>query len=80
MPDGVSHLCHTGIEEVARPAGLEPATPGLEGEIPVREVAASQQVARGAMPRCRADAERDGLPHATGFSISSANTSSINVW
>jgi hypothetical protein len=31
MPDGVSHLCHTRIEKVARPAGLEPATPGLEG-------------------------------------------------
>jgi hypothetical protein len=24
MADGVSHLCHTGIEKVARPAGLEP--------------------------------------------------------
>jgi hypothetical protein len=31
MLDGVSHLCHTGIEKVARPAGLEPATLGLEG-------------------------------------------------
>ena len=30
MRDEVSHLCHTGIEKVARPAGLEPATPGLE--------------------------------------------------
>ena len=31
MRDGVSHQCHTGIGKVARPAGLEPATPGLEG-------------------------------------------------
>ena len=31
MRDGMSHLCHTAIEKVARPAGLEPATPGLEG-------------------------------------------------
>src|SRR5437660_9728971 len=30
MSDGVSHLCHTALEKVARPAGLEPATPGLE--------------------------------------------------
>ena len=30
MPDGVSHVCHTGLRKVARPAGLEPATPGLE--------------------------------------------------
>ena len=30
MRDGVSHLCHTAIEKVARPAGFEPATPGLE--------------------------------------------------
>jgi hypothetical protein len=30
MRDGVSHLCHTASENVARPAGLEPATPGLE--------------------------------------------------
>jgi hypothetical protein len=31
MPDQVSHLCHTGLRKVARPAGLEPATLGLEG-------------------------------------------------
>jgi hypothetical protein len=31
MHDGVSHLCHTGLRKVARPAGLEPATLGLEG-------------------------------------------------
>ena len=40
MPDGVSHLCHTVSENVARPAGLEPATPGLEGEIRVAQVLA----------------------------------------
>ena len=31
MRDGVSHQCHTALRKVARPAGLEPATPGLEG-------------------------------------------------
>jgi hypothetical protein len=31
MRDEVSHLCHTGIKKLARPAGLEPATLGLEG-------------------------------------------------
>ena len=36
MPDGVSHECHTGIEKVARPAGLEPATPGLEGRCSIQ--------------------------------------------
>src|SRR5437667_8515257 len=36
MPDGVSHLCHTGTENVARPAGLEPATPGLEGRCSIQ--------------------------------------------
>jgi hypothetical protein len=41
MRDGVSHLCHTGIQKMARPAGLEPATPGLEGEIHVTQVLSS---------------------------------------
>jgi hypothetical protein len=36
MSDGVSHLCHTGLEKVARPAGLEPATPGLEGQCSIQ--------------------------------------------
>jgi hypothetical protein len=31
MRDEVSHLCHTAIRNVARPAGFEPATLGLEG-------------------------------------------------
>src|SRR5919106_5722731 len=31
MRDEVSHLCHTALQKLARPAGLEPATPGLEG-------------------------------------------------
>ena len=31
MRDGVSPLCQTVIENLARPAGFEPATPGLEG-------------------------------------------------
>ena len=31
MRDEVSHLCHTVPQKVARPAGLEPATLGLEG-------------------------------------------------
>jgi hypothetical protein len=35
MRDEVSHLCHTALRNVARPAGLEPATLGLEGEIRV---------------------------------------------
>ena len=36
MRDGVSHQCHTGIENMARPAGLEPATPGLEGRCSIQ--------------------------------------------
>ena len=36
MPDGVSHLCHTDLPKVARPAGLEPATPGLEGRCSIQ--------------------------------------------
>ena len=36
MRDDLSHLCHTGIEKVARPAGLEPATPGLEGRCSIQ--------------------------------------------
>ncbi len=36
MRDGVSHLCHTASENVARPAGLEPATPGLEGRCSIQ--------------------------------------------
>jgi hypothetical protein len=36
MRDGVSHQCHTRIENVARPAGLEPATPGLEGRCSIQ--------------------------------------------
>ena len=31
MRDEVSHLCHTALQKLARPAGFEPATPGLEG-------------------------------------------------
>ena len=31
MPDEGSHRCHTALRKLARPAGLEPATPGLEG-------------------------------------------------
>jgi hypothetical protein len=31
MRDEVSHLCHMAIRNVARPAGFEPATLGLEG-------------------------------------------------
>ena len=31
MRDEVSHLCHTAHRKEARPAGLEPATLGLEG-------------------------------------------------
>ena len=36
MRDGVSHQCHTEIGNVARPAGLEPATPGLEGRCSIQ--------------------------------------------
>jgi hypothetical protein len=39
---------------MARPAGLEPATPGLEGEIRMPEVARVQRLTMGAMPRCHA--------------------------
>jgi hypothetical protein len=38
----------------ARPAGLEPATLGLEGCVPVPELAAFQQVARTATRTCHA--------------------------
>jgi hypothetical protein len=31
MRDGLSHLCHTGLRNVARPAGFEPATFGSGG-------------------------------------------------
>ena len=31
MRDGVSHLCHTDLQKVARPAGFEPATFGSGG-------------------------------------------------
>ena len=31
MHDDLSHRCHTGLAKLARPAGLEPATLGLEG-------------------------------------------------
>jgi hypothetical protein len=36
MPDQVSHLCHTALRKLARPAGLEPATPGLEGRCSIQ--------------------------------------------
>ena len=36
MRDEVSHLCHTDLRKVARPAGLEPATPGLEGRCSIQ--------------------------------------------
>jgi hypothetical protein len=32
------------------------------------------------MPRCHADAERNGRPHATCFSTYSASTWLISVW
>ena len=44
MRDGVSHQCHTEIGNVARPAGLEPATPGLEGRTAMREDQSTQWV------------------------------------
>ena len=36
MRDEVSHLCHTALRKLARPAGLEPATLGLEGRCSIR--------------------------------------------
>ena len=36
MRDEVSHACHTALQKVARPAGLEPATPGLEGRCSIQ--------------------------------------------
>jgi hypothetical protein len=36
MRDGVSHQCHTALEKLARPAGLEPATLGLEGRCSIQ--------------------------------------------
>jgi hypothetical protein len=36
MRDEVSHQCHTALRNVARPAGLEPATPGLEGRCSIQ--------------------------------------------
>ena len=50
---------------LARPAGLEPATPGLEGEIPQKKAAHLQQFTRGAMPEC----------HAIGLCASSSSSS-----
>ena len=42
------------INDLARPAGLEPATPGLEGEIHMPEIACVQQLTTGAVSRCHA--------------------------
>jgi hypothetical protein len=36
MRDQVSHLCHTALQKVARPKGLEPLTPGLEGRCSIQ--------------------------------------------
>jgi hypothetical protein len=32
----LSPICHPRVQKVARPAGLEPATPGLEGRCSIR--------------------------------------------
>ena len=36
MRDEVSHLCHTDPQNVARPTGFEPVTPGLEGRCSIQ--------------------------------------------
>jgi hypothetical protein len=57
---------------MARPAGLEPATPGLEGEIHMTQVMVLQYFTQGAMPRCHAEAvtkqpsSRNMLLHVLG--------------
>ena len=49
------HTCVTRrVKTLARPAGLEPATPGLEGCVPVTEVLTCQWVARTATRMCHA--------------------------
>jgi hypothetical protein len=61
-----SHVIHRELR-LARPAGLEPATLGLEGEIRVTEVPRTQSVARGAMPRCHAAVSRPRIHQASHF-------------
>jgi hypothetical protein len=58
------------IRREARPAGLEPATPGLEGEIPVIEPLHHQQLTPGAMPRCHADSPARVTPRSTNDAAS----------
>jgi len=55
---GLPTVAHAEVgkreRRLARPAGLEPATPGLEGENRVAQPASSQELTKGAMPECHA--------------------------
>jgi hypothetical protein len=57
MRDGLSHLCHTDLRNVARPAGFEPATFGSGGRRSIQlsygRVPAS--VSPAALASCPAD-------------------------
>ena len=63
MCDGPSHLCHTGLQEVARPAGLEPATLGLE----VRRKEATGGSGRPLLPCLLASSTAAGNPTRRGL-------------
>jgi hypothetical protein len=43
-----------GGSKTGAPGRFEPATPGLEGETRVAELATHQSLTQGAMPRCHA--------------------------
>jgi hypothetical protein len=57
-PHRLSMDCPWQIEKVARPAGLEPAAPGLEGEIRVAQPVSSHALTKDAMPGCHAAVSR----------------------
>ena len=64
-PYRLSMDCPWRIENVARPAGLEPATPGLEGEIRADKLSSHQQLTQGAMPGCHAVPRFARVEHAS---------------
>jgi hypothetical protein len=64
-PYRLSMDCPWRIEKLARPAGFEPATLGLEGEIRVDKLSTDQLLTQGAMPGCHAVSRFARLEHAS---------------